>query len=212
MARARVEHDNRSVMVYQWPERLRSLTIFIGELYVQMLISNANRLDVLRTGFSDLMDTLTSTDGKDDPSFVPIIVDNVKSAILALKCCGKCLEADEEGLAGQKFSAIQNACNAIQAPQDLRKSVDLLRERLSKGWVVETMRNGPEPSKKTHAESGGAPLYIGPDGNPLSKEELDFLDENLSRQDSSLDDVIGAEEDQEFQDFVLQHTANESSR
>ncbi len=37
LSKARVEHENRAVLMYQWPERLRNFTLFMGELYVQLV-------------------------------------------------------------------------------------------------------------------------------------------------------------------------------
>lgn len=93
LKRCRTEHTKRDVLVKSSPDRLQSFTVFMAELYTQILVSN-NRLSKLRVAISELITTL-SDNVEGNESFV-------KTIIQVLKMSGAYLEDDFIQATGNK--------------------------------------------------------------------------------------------------------------
>jgi len=194
MQKCNREFKQRNKKLKENPERLRGFTLFLAELFQQLEIQVGDmrqRVQVLGDALPQIIATLASEPNKE----------NVKCIVQTLKCCGSILEEEEKlkpssgGATPQTdkmFTVLEELSGDERLePKDAELVTNLVKLR-SANW-------GHSPTIPTSASAGDLPglgsfeldpVFYAPDGQVLTMDEYNFLQEyGVGDDDSNFGDV-----------------------
>jgi len=180
MQKCNREFKLRETMVNENPERLRGFTLFLAELFQQLEIqvgAVVQRVQVLGNAIPDLILTLASKP----------VRENVKCIVGTLKCCGSVLEEEERSkpanngatpVLDRMFNSLKECSEGSELEDSLAEMLINLVKLRNSNWG-----HSPPSSIQMQPESPGLgtfnlePVFYAPDGQELTMEEYDFLQE-----------------------------------
>lgn len=189
MQKCNREFKQRSKILEEKPDRLRGFTLFLAELFQQLEIQVGDmrqRVQVLGDALPQIIATLASDPDKE----------NVKCIVQTLKCCGSVMEEEEklkQGATPQSDKMFE-----LLTKVSLDESLDEENAELLSGLIkLRSCNWGHSPSILSLPASGSSqdlpglgtfeldPVFYAPDGQPLTMEEYNFLQEYTGGDDDS---------------------------
>ncbi|XP_046446227.1 polyadenylate-binding protein-interacting protein 1-like [Daphnia pulex] len=202
--RCRIIHDDRKNLMQSDAEYLRGFALFMSELFVHMNQKDASsRFRVLGRAVRELLLTLLEhpTPG------------NVKCVCQILKLSGSYLEDDDrEANKGkttemdQLMAKIETVGRTVEMQMHMKDLLLNMIELRGSDW-------GRAPSspvtRESHTASSQLPnhqmgVYYGPDGQALTAEETEFLDQGINRHDEDEEYEYAYEEDTGMDDEMAE--------
>uniref|UniRef100_A0A914X313 MIF4G domain-containing protein n=1 Tax=Plectus sambesii TaxID=2011161 RepID=A0A914X313_9BILA len=169
--------------------RLQYLATFFAEFFTHAENSNGHRIEVLATALFEQLQGMLAD---------PVQETFVKCTIQLLKCSGSALEESENGKS--KMDAIFDRLKTIREGdsigETMKRQIDSVKSLRAAQWGMKS--NGQ--SNASNLPSG--PLFLGPDGMPLTDEERAFLEENFGRLDSSVSDGDDPDMLADYEEFL----------
>jgi len=190
MQKCNREFKQRNQILEENPTRLRGFTLFLAELFQQLEIQVGDmrqRVQVLGDAIPQIIATLAS-----DPN-----IENVKCVVQTLKCCGSVLEEEERLKVGAtpQCDKMFGLLKKLSQDESLNEECVELLSGLTK---LHSCNWGHSPSLPTSGSSQDLPglgtfaldpVFYAPDGQPLTMEEYNFLQEYTGDEDSNFGDV-----------------------
>jgi len=180
MQKCNREFKQREQLLEESPERLRGFLLFLAELFQQLEIqvgAVVQRVQVLGNAIPDLILTFGSKPVKD----------NIKCIVQTLKCCGAVLEEEERSkpanqgttpVLDKTFQFLADLSNSPSLEPGLADSLQSLIKLRNSNWG-----HSPPSTAQVQPELPGLgtfqldPVFYAPDGQVLTMEEYDFLQE-----------------------------------
>jgi len=197
MQKCNREFRTRQKLLEEDNERLRGFLLFMAELFQQLEIQvNAvvQRVQVLGKAIPDLIYTLASKPEKE----------NVKCIVQTLKCCGAVLEEEERNSNMGSTPVIDKLFNYLTELSNTPEMESILVEMLTNLVSLRNTAWGHKVNTSVSAPSSGPssvdllpglgtyelePVFYAPDGQVLTMEEYDFLQEYGITDDENFGEV-----------------------
>jgi len=182
-------HEERKSLMQSDAEYLRGFALFLSELFVHMTQKETGlRFSVLRNAVRDLIQTLL-----DHPT-----PGNLKCLCQILKLTGSFIEDDDrksnhQGYAtamDQLMANINTVAVTVGMPQHMKELLLNVIELRSSDWG-----RAPKDAQASTNTTTGLGVYYGPDGQALTVEEQEFLNEGIGKQDDDEEDYEYGEDD-----------------
>jgi len=180
MQKCNREFKLREKYLAENPERLRGFLIFLAELFQQLEIqvgAVVQRVQVLGNAIPDVIITLGSKPVKE----------NVKCIVQTLKCCGSVLEEEERSkpnnhgttpILDKTFNYLTELSLSAEVEPDMSEMLSNLVKLRNSNWG-----HSPPSTAQIQPDQPGLgtfeldPVFYAPDGQVLTMEEYDFLEE-----------------------------------
>jgi len=175
-------HEERKNLMQSDAEYLRGFALFLSEVFVHMTQKETGlRFSVLRNAVRDLIQTLL-----DHPT-----PGNLKCLCQILKLTGSFIEDDDRksnhhGLSvamDQLMANINTVAVTVGMPQHMKELLLNVIELRSSDWG-----RAPKDAQASSNSTTSLGVYYGPDGQALTAEEQEFLNEGIGRQEEEEDD------------------------
>lgn len=180
MQKCNREFKLREKYLAENPERLRGFLIFLAELFQQLEIqvgAVVQRVQVLGNAIPDVIITLGSKPVKE----------NVKCIVQTLKCCGSVLEEEERSkpsnqgttpILDKTFNFLTELSLSAEVEPDMADMLSNLVKLRNSNWGHSPPSTAQIPSEQPGLGTFALdPVFYAPDGQILTMEEYDFLEE-----------------------------------
>jgi len=190
-------HEERKNLMQSDAEYLRGFALFLSEVFVHMTQKETGlRFSVLRNAVRDLIQTLL-----DHPT-----PGNLKCLCQILKLTGSFIEDDDRksnhhGLSvamDQLMANINTVAVTVGMPQHMKELLLNVIELRSSDWG-----RAPKDAQASSNSTTSLGVYYGPDGQALTAEEQEFLNEGIGRQEEEEDDYDRYGDDEGMDDEML---------
>jgi len=192
MQKCNREFKQREKLLEDKPDRLRGFLLFLAELFQQLEIqvgAVVQRVQVLGNAIPDLILTLGSKPVKE----------NIKCIVQTLKCCGAVLEEEERSkptnqgttpLLDKTFQFLSALSNSPSLEAGLAEMLVSLIKLRNSNWG-----HSPPSTAQIQPDLPGLgtfqldPVFYAPDGQVLTMEEYDFLQEYEANDEDNFGEV-----------------------
>ncbi|PNF41737.1 Polyadenylate-binding protein-interacting protein 1 [Cryptotermes secundus] len=171
--RCQQEHAQISNYIYTDPGRLHGYVLFMAELFMQLECAKGygQRIEILGKALLEALSLLLSnaTSG------------NIKCICQVLKLAGQPLDAQDQTNMNQVMESLLHLLNSPVVESDVRRLVSSVVNLRHVGWV-DTSNFMPHASTtQLYNPYLNEPVFYGPDGQIITQEESQFLQESVCR-------------------------------
>ncbi|XP_069674729.1 polyadenylate-binding protein-interacting protein 1 isoform X2 [Periplaneta americana] len=175
LSRCQEEHIRVPTYIHSDPRRLHGYVLFVAELFMQLELAKGygDRITILGTALLEALSSLLT-----EPSS-----ENIKCVCQVLKLTGQPLDAQEPLAMNQIMHSLSELFSNSNVEPNIRHLIHSVIE-------LRTIRWGDASNFMPHASTTqvynscppqNEPVFYGPDGQIMTPEESQFLQENVER-------------------------------
>lgn len=172
--RCKQEHAQISNYIYADPGRLHGYVLFMAELFMQLECAKGygQRIEILGKALLEALSLLltNATSG------------NIKCACQVFKLAGQPLDVQDQMSMNQVMESLLHLLNSPVVESDVQRLISSVIELRHVGWV-DTSNFMPHASTTQlyNPYLQNEPVFYGPDGQIMTQEESQFLQESVGR-------------------------------
>ncbi|XP_021928250.1 polyadenylate-binding protein-interacting protein 1 isoform X3 [Zootermopsis nevadensis] len=172
--RCKEEHVQISNYIHTHPRRLHGFVLFMAELFMQLECAKGygERITILGTALVEDLSLLIT-----EPTS-----ENIKCTCQVLKLAGQPLDVQEPVIMNEVMESLLHLLNNPMVESNVRHLISSVFELRRAGWGD---ASGFMPNTSTTQPSNPClqnyPVFYGPDGQIMTPEESQFLEESVGR-------------------------------
>lgn len=201
LTRCHEEHQSIPTYIHADPRRLHGYVLFVAELFMQLELVNGQRITIFGTALLEALSRLLT-----EPSS-----ENIKCVCQVLKLTGQPLDAQDPITMTKIMQSLLKLYSSSNVEPNVRLLISSVIDLRNQCWGEAS--NFMPHASTTQEEfipypTQNEPVFYGPDGQIMTPEESQFLQENVERipdaeeYDEYSEDGLHWEQDEEMDEEI----------